>query len=312
MIDFHCHLWIRGYLPEKFWISLARFFVEWYERRGTKKSVDEIEKEVFTYYWDPNGERTLTSMDEAGIEMAILLPLDLGFAIGAVAVPIDVQNAQIARIAATHPDRFIPFLGIDPRRKGAMDLLRRGVDECGIRGIKYYGIGGFFPKEGLSLLEYAAKKNLILLIHQGPFIEPFESKYSHPRHLESVLKSFPSLRVVASHMALAWWRDLIQLSRKYPSLYADISAWQLVALDNAPQFKYILRKVMDGMGSDHILFGTDGPTFDPFLSKKDYGNLIKNLSQENGSPHFFKEEITAILKYNACELLKKEQHNRKN
>jgi predicted TIM-barrel fold metal-dependent hydrolase len=245
-------------------------------------------------------------MDEAGIETAILLPIDFGFSMGEVTIPIEVQNEEIARVALTHTDRFFPFIGIDPRRKGAMDLLKRGVEEWGVRGIKYHGIGEFFPGEelGLPLLEWAEKKNLILLIHQGPLMNPFESKYTHPQFLEPVLKMFPNLRVVAAHMAFGWWRELINLAQKYPLLYTDISGWQLVALDNTPQFIHILRRIIDGMGNDHVLFGTDGPTFDPFFSKRAFISLIKNLIK-GGSPPFFSEnEINALLKGNAHRLMR--------
>jgi predicted TIM-barrel fold metal-dependent hydrolase len=306
MIDFHCHLWIRGYLPEKFWAAQARFFEQWYMERGEEKPTIQIEQQVFSRYWDPTGEKTLRSMDEAGIEISVLLPIDFGPTIGEIEIPIGVQNSDIGMVASAHPDRFVPFIGIDPRRDDALDQLKRGVEDWGARGVKFYGIGGFFPGEerGFPLLEWAEKKNLILLVHQGPLMDPFESNYCHPRYLEPVLKMFPGLRVVAAHMAFAWWRDLLKIARKYPSLYADISGWQLVAVDNAPKFRHIVRKVMDEMGCERVLFGTDGPTFDPFLSKKDYCNVLRNPNK--GTETVYSEyEINAIFKDNAVRLLGK-------
>jgi uncharacterized protein len=305
MIDFHCHIWLRGYLPEKFWTGQESFFTRWYAAKGEKIPSHGIDEVIFSQYWDPDGEKTLASMDEAGIEKAVLLPIDFGFSEKDVAIPIEVHNEDMHRIARVHPGRFIPFIGIDPRRKNAFDLLRRGVEDWGVRGIKYYGVAGFFPGEekGLSLLEWAEKQNLILLIHQGPLFPPFESDYAHPRHLEFILQNFPKLRVVAAHMAFAWWRDIIKLGKEYSTLYADISAWQLVLLDNSEKFKYILRKMIDGMGIDRILFGTDGPTFDSFVTKKSYSSFIKNLPQGNGHPAFHPSEIHAILHGNANRLL---------
>jgi predicted TIM-barrel fold metal-dependent hydrolase len=204
-----------------------------------------------------------------------------------------------------HRDRFIPFIGVDPRRKGAIDLLRRGIEEWGAQGLKYHGIGEFFPTEekGLPLLELAEKNRLIFLVHQGPLMHPFESKYCHPKDLGPVLKMFPKLRVVAAHLAFSWWRDLIEVAQQAPSLYADISGWQLVALENPSQFSHILRKVMDGIGGNRILFGTDGPTFDPFLSKKAYVDFFQYLVERQETPRFSTDEVRRLLEGNAHHLL---------
>jgi len=308
VIDFHCHYWKRAYLPETFWTAQASFFVKWFEAKKTEKTLTQIEEEVFSRYWDPDGSGTLKAMDEAGIEKAVLLPIDFGFTLGEVTIPIEIQNEEVAKIALAHRDRFIPFIGVDPRRKGATDLLRRGIEEWGAQGLKYHGIGEFFPAEekGLPLLELAEKNGLIFLVHQGPLMHPFESKYCHPRDLSSVLKVFPNLRVVAAHLAFSWWRGLIEVARQAPCLYADISGWQLVALDNPSQFSHILRKVMDGMGSDRILFGTDGPTFDPFFSKRAYVDFLQHLVEREEAPRFSTDEIQRLLEGNARQLLRGE------
>ncbi len=306
MIDFHCHYWKRAYLPETFWTAQASFFVKWFEGKKTKKTLAQIEEEVFSHYWDPDAGGTLKAMDEAGIETAVLLPIDVGFTLGEVTMPIEIQNEEMAKIAMAHRDRFVPFIGVDPRRGGAFDLLRKGIEEWGIQGLKYHGIGEFFPGEekGLQLLELAEKNGLILLVHQGPLMHPFENKYCHPKELGPVLKMFPKLRVVAAHLAFSWWRDLIEVAQQGPSLYADISGWQLVALENPSQFSHILRKVMDGMGSDRILFGTDGPTFDPFLSKRAYVDFLQQLMERQETPRFSTDEMRRLLEGNARHLLR--------
>lgn len=306
MIDFHCHYWKRAYLPETFWTAQASFFVKWFEGKKTRKTLSQIEEEVFSRYWDPDGDRTLKAMDEAGIEMALLLPIDFGFTLGETGVPIEVQNQEVANIAKAHRGRFIPFVGVDPRRKNAIDLLRRGIEEWGAQGLKYHGIGEFFPTEekGLPLLELAEKNELIFLAHQGPLMHPFESQYCHPKELVPVLRMFPKLRVVAAHLAFSWWRDLIEVAQQAPSLYADISGWQLVALENPSQFSHILRKVIDGIGSDHILFGTDGPTFDPLFSKKTYVEFFRHLVERQETPRFTTDEVQLLLEGNARRLLR--------
>jgi len=302
IIDCHCHLWIPSYLPDMFFEGQAHFFSEWFEARGIQKTPSDIKKDIFPQYWDLNGTHTIESMDEAGIAKAFLLPLDFGPDAGELERGIELQNQDLAEIARRYPDRFIPFVGIDPRRPKAKEILLRGIEEK-VKGIKWE----VFPptqEEGFPLLEIAEKEELILIVHQGPLFPPFDTSHHHPCHLDAVLARFPDLKVVAAHMAFAWWRELIEVGQKRENLFCDFSAWQLVARGNFPQFCHILRRVADGIGANRVLFGTDGPTFDPILSKKEWVEKIKSLSTNPPEGiSFTEDEIDGFLFQNSQNLL---------
>jgi predicted TIM-barrel fold metal-dependent hydrolase len=303
IIDSHCHLWIPSYLPDIFVEGQARFFSEWFITSGIQKTPSDVKRDIFPQYWDTDGTRTIESMDKANIAKAFLLPLDFGPDAGELERGIELQNEDLAAIAIRYPDRFVPFVGIDPRRPKAKEVLLRGIKEWKVKGVKWEA----FPPakdEGLPLLEIAEKEGLILIAHQGSLFPPFDTSHHHPRDLDMVLAKFPDLKVVAAHMAFAWWREFIEIAVKRPNLFCDFSAWQLVAKVNFPQFCHILRRVADGIGPNRILFGTDSPTFDPLMSKREWVGRIKSLSvNPPKGVSFTEEEINGFLYLNSQNLV---------
>src|SRR5512147_3147433 len=75
----------------------------------------------------------IRDMDEAGVEKACIVPMDLTTHYGVELV----TNEDVARIASAHPTRFIPFASVDPcMGRAAVDKLIYAVKELGCRGLK--------------------------------------------------------------------------------------------------------------------------------------------------------------------------------
>jgi uncharacterized protein len=70
----------------------------------------------------------IRDMDDAGVEKACIVPMDLTTHCGVELV----TNEDVARIAAAHPERFIPFASVDPSMgRAAVDELNRAVKNLG-------------------------------------------------------------------------------------------------------------------------------------------------------------------------------------
>ena len=84
---------------------------------------------VVEEWWDPMGEVRIKEMEEAKIDKAVLLIMDLyaGGKEGEPTMSLDEQHQLHAEIARRYPYRFIIFAGVDPRRQGAPQLLERYV-----------------------------------------------------------------------------------------------------------------------------------------------------------------------------------------
>jgi len=143
IVDAHYHLMQREWFPEPLWETLASHLgVHVSGDRGQKLTAQEFATKYFPTLWDPEGELLFRKMDALGINTTVMLVDDFGLALGEAAVSIEGQNKAFADLARKHPSRLIACAGIDPRRKNAVTILRRCVEEWGMRGVKYHPDAG--------------------------------------------------------------------------------------------------------------------------------------------------------------------------
>jgi len=306
VIDIHCHLWSQDTLSPTFYNHQAAFFAERWSVGGEGASQEEAVSNLLAGWWDSTGEITLQRMDEAGIQLTVLFPVDFASRVGEAGMSIEEQNRQLAQLQEKNPDRFAFFFNIDPRREGALEMCSKAVKEWGARGLKFHTVVGFYPTDEVvyPLLEVAQEAKIPVLFHSGPLMKPFDEKYAHPSHIEKAAADFPDLTFITAHLSFNWWRDLVECGRKRDNLCCDFSAWQMVAKNNYGQFRHVLRKVVDGFGKERVLFGTDSPAFDPFVSRAEWVQQVKKLAapSEEGS-HFTEDEMEAMLEGNARRVL---------
>ncbi len=93
-------------------------------------------------------------------------------------------------------------------------------------------------------IELARDMKLPVLVHTA------KDKYSDARYLAYMAKDYPDVRFIAAHMQLnGRYEDVLQIMRNYPNVYAD-TAW--VKME-------VAKKVMEAVGPERVLFGTDMP-----------------------------------------------------
>lgn len=301
IIDIHYHLMNKGWDPDKLFLSAEKLFAKAF---GTSSS-EEIKK-MLSAFWDPSGEKVIRFMDEGGIDKCALLVTDWGFGLGEPEVSIDNQNKICARIAKRYPDRLIPFAGIDPRRRNAVELLKKSVEEWGMRGLKFHPDVGFFPDDEsfYPFYEKVSEYKIPILSHTGPMFGCLKSKYTQPIYLDAILADFPEITIIAAHMGFCWWPEVAGIAAVKPNLYGCLTGWQSEIQQNYNKFCHDLRAIIDKMGPERILFGTDGPFDSPRFTKKDWIEAIKTLPEKSAEGvTFTNEEVAGILGGNAQKLL---------
>ena len=307
IIDAHCHLADEKWLPAKWWERIALVAVPILEKMGMVGVTPEaILKDILPgMLFDPSGEKQLQAMDEAGIDKAVLFTVDYGVLLGEATVPIEDVNKAFADLGRKYPDRFITLVNVDTRRPNALDLVKRAVDEWGMRGLKLHPASGFYPndKATYAVLEFIAEKKLPVVTHTGAIVQPLYSKYCDPIWLDEVCVDFPELNVVAAHMGHGYRDQLFHLGACKTNLWTDISDNQRRAAHEYDIFVKAVRSALDNFSAERVMFGTDGPYLRTVLSDADYVRLIKDLPQK--SPDgitFTEEEIQAVLGGNAARL----------
>ncbi len=298
IIDAHCHIWEKDMI-----------------RGGMRKLMESVAVELRVRdprnLWDGSAERLIRNMDEAGIDRTVILPLDSEFQCGSDGFTFRDFNNLAGRYARQHPDRIIPFAGVDPRRgKAAVDELRRCVEEMGFRGLKLWTVMGFMPNDEkyYPLYEEAARLGVTVLVHTG--LGPGETylETCRPLYVDKPAVDFREVNFIMAHVGVPWVDEALAVAMKNPNVYVDVSAWQRAACIMPLAFAQMLStaKVLHG-GLRKVLFGSDWPLFTEILDQRAWVETIRNLEhpaalQIMGLPELTAADKTAILGGNAAGL----------
>jgi predicted TIM-barrel fold metal-dependent hydrolase len=281
----------------------------------------------------------LMEMDKAGIDVAVLLALDVDptsldrpnikeiihnrlldmyfFDVKKVTEELKVflelariDNEQVAGFVKRHPDRFVGFGSVDLSRSQAyVEEKIRELDRLNLKGIKLIPTLQFFnpvtvKKNMEKLFEYCEKKRKVITYHTGcdPYIweQPHFSQDANPKYLKSIVQGFQKVNVIVAHMGC--------YSAKVPGVWMDEAlelgkenenVWFDIA---AVPYVVTYRNLVDKVRR------TVG--FDQVLFGSDYpavgGGVVSiesMVAEIRSSKHITEEEKKKILGLNAAKLL---------
>lgn len=273
---------------------------------GKKIDMEALIEKAKEYWSDPDGEKLIAAMDESGVDFTVICAVDNAENEIFTSEIAQMQNKTVAEVAQKYPDRVMALAGIDPRRDNAPDMLHQCFEEFGMKGLKYHADYGYDPSgpESYKLLEILEKKNGVLLTHTGPLSPPARCKYADPALLADIGVDFPDLKVIAAHMGYINWRSWGSMAAHHPNLYGDLAMWDVYAFGRYELFCRELRDIIDFVGVEKVLFGTDDPISKIVRSTRDWIQLIKDLpTKAPEGIKFTEEEVNAILGGNAAKIL---------
>jgi predicted TIM-barrel fold metal-dependent hydrolase len=203
---------------------------------------------------DSPPELALAYMDWAGVDRAFLVQGPMyGF-----------HNRYVAGAAARWPDRFLGFALVDPARG------RQAVDEVadcrerGLRGLKIEWPAARAMAPGISLVgeeewkiwQKASELGMVLCLHLNRGTEQVE----HVRRIVAEL----GMKVIIAHLGGApaeGWEQQVALAGE-ENVYIGCSALPHATQEDfpAPKARELLRKAVDMVGADKIMWGSDYPS----------------------------------------------------
>lgn len=191
-----------------------------------------------------------------------VLAMDMAYmAAGKVPRPYMEQLQELADLKKMYPDFVLPFVHLDPRRPGMMDMLKKCVEEWQFTGIKIYPSVGYFPYDPrlTPAYEYAEQHNLPVISHCSPF-NPTHYKgwpgdikallsgskipldlntcnrkrlcanFANPLNFKFVLDDFKKLRICLAHFGSTYYWD------QYLYHPEDKDSWMLIIKDMLEQY----------------------------------------------------------------------------
>ncbi|MBS3759808.1 MAG: amidohydrolase family protein [Desulfobacterales bacterium] len=303
IIDSHVHLFYENSDPMSWFIGSARSGVAVLNKAtGEKMDPYELYEQTAPQLFDKNGDKLVGWMDEAGIDRAIVLPIDLRLLTDAPSATdidfptIEEKNHTYFEATRRHKGRLFACAGMDPRRKNAAGLFKKGLEEWGMIGLKLHPTAGYYPHEPAcyALYEVARQYNVPVIIHSGNEPAPLKCMYSQPKYIDAAAADFPEVTFIVAHCGHGWYEEVVDLATMKPNIYCDFCGWQVEYLTHPDYFFRALRYAMDFLGPWRVLFGTDGPAYTLLMSNKDWVEAIRNPASPSGIK-FSKEEIDIFL-----------------
>lgn len=285
IIDAHAHIYERltGFGPRGEARAIGAGMVEW----ATGEREQFLRKEDGDTGFSP--ERLLTLMDEGGIAHAVLLQgSNYGF-----------QNSYIAEAVKAYPTRFTGAGSFDPCCAAAPAIFSHLTQTLGFRALKFelserYGLCGYH--QGLQIdgeifapyFAMAEEMGITVTVDTGAMgTASFQID-----GLCRVLDRHPRLTLVVAHTLFPSATDgkndqRLELVKKMvrENLYFDVTLKNL----NHTAVKDYIRAVMDLVGAERMLWGTDCPGV---FKQKSYRQLLEEICDTD---YFSNAELAALL-----------------
>lgn len=202
-------------------------------------------------------------MSQNGITHSVILPLE----------PYGDTAELLALVKGN--TSLIPFASVTPNDPKRAEKLRNYV-ESGCRGVKLHPIIQNFHPSGSACMETVeefSRYDLPVFFHSGVtayYIAQSESEsYGDPENYVKTIAAFPKVRFVMGHMAMFQSAKAIDIAEKYRNIYFDTS-FQPIKM---------VKRAIEKIGEDRIMFGTDWP----FGRQRFEHKIIMMLTEGNPS-----------------------------
>jgi predicted TIM-barrel fold metal-dependent hydrolase len=282
-----------------------------------------IDFHVHIEYKSPDQKYTaqeiVEAMDKGGIDKSVLLgndQADAGFKrpwadSSMMAVAVNCQDEEIASYCHQFPDRLIGFTSIHPDRYQPHRKVERAVKEFGMQGVKLYPHSGFYPNDPRLHLVYkkCVDFDLPVMIHTGIKAVRWQSvKYNNPIYVDDVAVNFPDLKIIICHGGYPWVEEFMVVAYSNPNIWVDITFLDYIerVYKQPGLTETTMKRLVDLIGTERILWGTEGPYMDlPLFGKHSPDYYPKSQDFLVRRFDFISEEDKKnILGNNAAKLLK--------
>ena len=241
---------------------------------------------------------------------------------------------EAAFIRGMAPGR-IRVLGVvdPPDGRSAVDSLAYQCEQLKIDGLKLYPPGPIATgwrmddeKTTYPLYEVLRKHGVKnVCVHKGlPGL--FLEEYCHTEDLARAAADFPDLNFIAFHCSFPFEAETIQYARKakVKNIYVEMGALAPIMFRQPARYAQMLGSLLQGLGTDHVLWGTDTPVVGPphwqiqsflaydfpgkLIESKDYPALTPAVKRQilgENAARLFNIDITAASRAISNDLLYK-------
>lgn len=262
-------------------IDIALYSAQYFSPEQAKKTAHECVRSAWTskgFMRTHTVPNLLEDMDRLGVTHCVTLAIDYP--------GLSDNTRNFMRSIAGEP-RIIGFGSVHPYSTALEAKVERML-QLGAVGLKMHPAQQLYNasnKRARIMYEICERKGVPILFHTGH--SDISPKWAEDlpaiRHFRDPVKDFPNLIFILGHSGIHQYKEAIELGNKHENVYLEVSG-------QPPQR---IKEMIDGMGEDRILFGSDWPFYAIELP------LAKALLATEGNPRVREK----ILRGNAIRLL---------
>lgn len=329
LINVHCHLLNFQFISPTCLKSRSAC-LEWMLRHGRirplvrlvagcmpRKKLHRLHQAYDLMKMDIEGvaKRLRAEMDQAGIQLAVPMIMDMGRAAFTEnpQIPFNFQLKKLSDLSLTHLGSILPFVMVDPRRTRALDLLVRCLEELGFLGFKMYPALGYHPdpssiyndpqtnEELNRIYDYCESRSVPITVHCSPGgaysndilrLKAVRAELTRPSNWAGVLRKYPRLHLNLAHFGQdlvaikdpkSWAYEIRELIRSYPGVYTDLAYNKDALMPNTGRAYFAaLTDILDHdrILRDRVLFGTDWSMTRHTWTEQEYVQPFLRLGEE--------------------------------
>jgi predicted TIM-barrel fold metal-dependent hydrolase len=202
------------------------------------------ENEIWGWYDPP--EKLIALMDEAGIDLSVVTSYsdEPGPSPG-------LRN--LMRYVSRYPERLIGFPRIDPKfGRSSVELLERVIRENPLmKGLKLHPISNLvkpFAERCLELMRKAGELGVPVFSHCGDAVPAL------PLQIGKAAVMCPETTIICHLGGYFHAEEIIRVAENRPNLVLDTSSCP---------FPAAIRRAIEVLGPDRVVFASDNPAGDP-------------------------------------------------
>lgn len=218
-------------------------------------------------------ETLVCQMDRLHADMKILLamPSDIEhlFHFGETGAIPGIRSYTteewIIKAHRRYPQRFLGVACLNPLEPDSIEHLEYLVKEHGFRGAKMHQAHYNIRTDDERLAPFYNKcieLDIPVAFHTGFPPERGIDHYitSMPHSLDELACSFPELKIIMCHTGGNWYQDGVMIAMRNPNIMVDIAGLPWICerlVSPRVDGKELIRRIIQLLGADRVLFGTD-------------------------------------------------------
>ena len=211
---------------------------------------------------------------------------------------VDQMNETVAELVKKNPQKFSGF--------GSVSLAKRNIKyqvsqvkkiaELGLIGINMqpaflgYEIDS---RELYPIYSAADDLDLIVSLHTGiNYARSVPMSGHHPLKIDQISSDFQDLKIIACHAGWPWVNEMVAVARRHPTVFLEFGALSPKYVGAQGTGWETLRRFMDNVLSEQILYGSDWPVMNIARCLKEWNEMelkastLENLLWKNAAKLF--------------------------